>query len=576
MLTYPAGAAAPANPAIAAEFAPDCTLGTLTGLGAVIVGADQSALGCPGQDWTNGGPMTWNFATAADGTYSSKIFFDQIGAGFGGHFWFAYTINNDGSSDLSPTANSTDPEREITGTWPAPSSVSGWNEILVHIPSYGAWAVDANYQIDPGGGGAIEHRVIDQAKQANTWVNLGIFHLGSGASVSLSNVTWSGGGRDIAWNDVAFVPTTLLGSYVAMGDSYSSGEGVLPYNPDSDYSYDGMVHSCHRSPQSYPYDVTWGGHALPIASEAENPDSGETFADTACTGIETNAMSWDYPVVGDPSGGSEADCPVPDGAACNESIWEQNGNVDWGGGSLNWGAPIGTPPSMGPINIGELPQTDQGWLDSQTALVTLTIGGNDARFSDIVAACAETDTIVSFDGNGYSSSNYYLTRTTGKVDPLPLYQMEPLVIDREEAHLEGVLDIIAQQAPNALILVLGYPRPFPGDLSAGPCSADALVDFIAPDTEFLNHMADLLDQTISQAVTNANSASGGGRIHYLDTNAAFETHRLCDSSYPDLNGIVNEETSGSGTSAPGVDTFHPTLQGQEALAGVVNAFLAGN
>jgi hypothetical protein len=89
VITYAAGAADPGPEPIAAKFAQTCASNLPTT--AVIVGdGGQSALGCPNQNWTPQGSFTWNFAADANGHYSSKIYFDQIGAGFGGHFWFGY------------------------------------------------------------------------------------------------------------------------------------------------------------------------------------------------------------------------------------------------------------------------------------------------------------------------------------------------------------------------------------------------------------------------------------------------------------------------------------------------------
>lgn len=235
-ITYPAGTAEPANPTIAAQYAQTCD-STLPS-NAVIVGeGGRSALGCPDQNWTSQGSFTWNFAPDVNGNYSSKMAFDQIGAGFGGHFWFGYSQPTDDPSDTV-----------ITGTWNPPSSVSGWTDIKVAIPSYGANAGGVIYQVDPGTGQPGKNVQIDQGATsgANTWVDLGDFDVGSGATVSLSNVTPGYLGltttsQDVAWSAAAFIPISGPSwDYTAMGDSYSSGEGNTPYdepNNDCDRSY---------------------------------------------------------------------------------------------------------------------------------------------------------------------------------------------------------------------------------------------------------------------------------------------------------------------------------------------------
>jgi hypothetical protein len=198
VLTYRKGAKAPGPEPIAPRFRQTCDRAPLPS-NAVIVGDNTpAALGCPGKNWTAAGPITWNFAAASNGTYPSKILFDQIGAGFGGHFWFGYTL---------PPARG-DADLVITGTWTPPRTVTGWTRIMVAIPSYGARADEASYQVATGRGRPTRDVRVDQAATAgrNAWVELGVFYLGSGAHVSLSNVTSDGAkGVDIAWDAVAFI-----------------------------------------------------------------------------------------------------------------------------------------------------------------------------------------------------------------------------------------------------------------------------------------------------------------------------------------------------------------------------------
>ena len=240
VLTYAAGTPEPAAEPIAAQFAQTCASTLPTD--AVIVGdGGKSALGCPGTNWTAQGSFSWNFAPDANGNYSSKMLFDQIGAGFGGHFWFGYSQSSD---DPSSTV--------ITGTWSPPTSVTGWTDIKVAIPSRSALAPGALYQVSLGNDEPGKDVEVDQdaTAGANTWVDLGEFDLAAEASVALSNVTPdvdpSTTGVDLAWSSVAFIPESSGPgySYTAMGDSYASGEGNAPYDP-------GTEGGCDRSQAAY-------------------------------------------------------------------------------------------------------------------------------------------------------------------------------------------------------------------------------------------------------------------------------------------------------------------------------------
>ena len=200
VITYKSGTADPAPEPIAPQFKQTCTESPLPSSAVIVGDGGKAALGCPGRNWTSVGSFTWNFAADKNGNYSSKIDFDQIGAGFGGHFWFGYTVPPSGYAD-----------QVITGTWTPPSSVTGATEIEVAIPSVGADADKAIYQVDPGGGQPTKSVLINQlaTQGTNTWVDLGDFDLGSGAKVSLSNVTADGSlGVDIAWDAMAFVKTS--------------------------------------------------------------------------------------------------------------------------------------------------------------------------------------------------------------------------------------------------------------------------------------------------------------------------------------------------------------------------------
>jgi hypothetical protein len=125
-------------------------------------------------------------------------------------------------------------------------------------------------------------------------------------------------------------------NYVALGDSFSSGEGVEPFEAGTDTSpSDGNNYNvCHRSALSYA--------RLLIADKSLNlimADSGFK----ACSGAK---------------------------AAQITSRW---------------------PSEVGKPNQNEPAQTDRLVLDATTDIVTLTIGGNDADFGGLAARCLWLD-----------------------------------------------------------------------------------------------------------------------------------------------------------------------------------------
>jgi hypothetical protein len=542
VFTYGSGAADPGDPGVPAGYAPQCSSSPLPA-DAVIVGDTASSIPAPlgcGESWVNnGGTMSWKFAAGADPVsgatvYPSKIDFHQIGAGYSGHFWFTHTIP---SKSVNPAGNqppqSSDAELQVTGTWTPPSTVTGWTRIMVAIPNEGAWDPDANYQISLGNG-TTQYRVLNQAWQEDTWLDLGMYNLSASAHVSLSNVTYRGLGYDIAWDAVAFIPAASPSTdYVAMGDSYSAGQGVQPFDPDSDFNYSGMINSCHRSTSgSYPRMVTLPGQSTPIAQQAANPGSKDEFYFTACSGAVTTQLTL-----------NAVDSPP--------TTYDTNGNTDWG-----------TAQDL----YGELPQTDQGWLTSKTSLVTMTIGGNDARFSDVITGCILTLTDC-------TSPTYELTRNSnGAVDPQPLIDFEPTVIGLVKAHLTAVYDAVSALAPNAEIIVLGYPDLFPANPQSS-CLLGLGMSLSSADQAWLNQMGTLLDSTVKSAVTAA--AGQGIDIHYVDPSSGFSGHEIC-SAAPWINGLISWSESGSGLKIPGAGSFHPKLAGQQEYAKLIDGCLAGS
>jgi lysophospholipase L1-like esterase len=121
--------------------------------------------------------------------------------------------------------------------------------------------------------------------------------------------------------------------YVALGDSYASGEGVSPYIGDA-FDREGEDFLCHRSWTGWPMRLTRTGHAQPIAREAQD-DPGTQMDFAACSGARMVNL--------------------------DTTMQEKNDDT-------------------------EIPlQFDS--LTAETDLVTVSIGGNDMGFAPIVTHC---------------------------------------------------------------------------------------------------------------------------------------------------------------------------------------------
>ena len=503
--TYSAGAAEPADGATSDPANCSATLPT----GSVIV--DDLPTAAPGaaapcHSLATAGSFAFTFTADANGNYPAHIDLHQINGGLNGHYWFSHTVQ---TNDLTVE----------TGTWTFPSTTTGNGHLMVHQPALGAQTPQAQYTIIDGKSGATQTRTLAQGWGSNHWYDLGSFTFSANEKIRLTNHSpKDSSGTDIAYDAVAFVPKAKpTYKVVGLGDSYSAGEGLQPFYANSDNSID----SCHRSSQAYVNLVT-----LPNQTTTLGSTSADELDFIACSGSQSTSITSDAVSTGTQE--------VPPGSG--------------------WGRAQNT--------HDEAQQVLEGYLDANTDAVTLSIGGNDVRFADVLKSCSVTGAnpfTTGCSANGYTMSG----------DSQPLNQFEPHIIrDLLPTHLEAVYAAIHSAAPNAAIFVVGYPHLFP-TTTTGQANCPSDLTVIPADQTWLNSMADLMTAAISQSV--AAVAAHGVNIHFVDPTATFTGHDVCAGSAAYVNAIIATSTSGSGTDAPGRGTFHPKSSGQAAYARLVTA-----
>ncbi|HEY1540661.1 MAG TPA: SGNH/GDSL hydrolase family protein [Solirubrobacteraceae bacterium] len=164
-----------------------------------------------------------------------------------------------------------------------------------------------------------------------------------------------------------------------------------------------------------------------------------------------------------------------------------------------------------------------------TKLVTVTIGGNDAGFADVVSSCL------------FGSASVCATR----VDSASKFIRATLPGRLRHAYLA-----IRKHAPKATVVVAGYPRL----LAGRPCSAAGKIDVASQ--RLLNTASDLLAKTIGTEVRRHL------RFRFADVRAAFDGHGVCSSS-PWINGLDGSIAS----------VFHPNPAGYKAYARAIKVTL---
>lgn len=220
-------------------------------------------------------------------------------------------------------------------------------------------------------------------------------------------------------------------SYVALGDSYSSGTGTRTYLSDGT--------SCQRSVYAYPsLDASALGLAL-------------TFR--ACSGAR----------------------------------------------------------------VADVTNTQLSALSSTTAYVTISVGGNDAGFADVLTECAQPG---------------WMSNCNGAVN-----EAQSIISYTLPGRLSSLYSSIRAKAPNARVIVVGYPRIFNGE------DCNTFTWFSPTEESRLNATADLLNSRTA-------SAAAGAGFTFVNPTSRFVGHAVCDS--PEwINGL----------SSPISESYHPNVAG---------------
>ena len=157
-------------------------------------------------------------------------------------------------------------------------------------------------------------------------------------------------------------------------------------------------------------------------------------------------------------------------------------------------------------------------LSTSTTLVSITIGGNDVGFGSVMETCVLFSTGSCVRAVGAAESEM-ASQLPGKLD--------------------GVLNAITAVAPNARVVVLGYPHLY--DLGgSGGC-----IGLSTTDRTDLNQAADLLDGQIQAAAFRHDDLFG-------DVRSAFAADEICDSASW-LHSVNFFDLS---------ESYHPTAAGQ--------------
>ncbi|QQS21929.1 SGNH/GDSL hydrolase family protein [Candidatus Saccharibacteria bacterium] len=357
---------------------------------------------------------------------------------------------------------------------------------------------------------------------------------GDGGQITAFYYPWQGapGAIHAGWLTITaagYVKPRAQIDYLALGDSFSSGEGDTERRPNSNLKYyrehtddDGItvigsepIHDrptekCHLSTRSYPYILANG---MDLGDPTTTPNT--PWQSVACSG----ATAWDvkehafgnYLGQGDRLKGY--DYEALKAQALNEFIPGRQKQIEF-------------------------------VKKYQPKVITLTMGGNDVDFAGKLFECTTKPW----------QCNYASISWRDKLRKEMEYQFKNL--SDLYAEISNATD------SKAKIYVLGYPIFINGNPYA-KCSSIFWLD--NSEREMINNSIIYLNNIIEQAAKKAG-------VKYINVENAFGNHRLCDAGSQHVTAVTNV-FGASGNEQQ--EDFHPNHFGHVDLANAVWSAVGG-
>ncbi|MCP2267218.1 SGNH/GDSL hydrolase family protein [Promicromonospora thailandica] len=170
--------------------------------------------------------------------------------------------------------------------------------------------------------------------------------------------------------------------------------------------------------------------------------------------------------------------------------------------------------------VADVSSTQVGALSSSTRFVTISVGGNDAGFADVLTECALPAWASDCAGAVAGARTFIQSTLPGRLGTL--------------------YTAIRTRAPNAKVVVVGYPKIFMGE----DCN---IATFFSPEDEAALNNAVVL---INSVTASASSAKG---FTFVNPVSRFTGHAVCDSTEW-INGFSN----------PVRESYHPNRLGHSS------------
>jgi len=329
---------------------------------------------------------------------------------------------------------------------------------------------------------------------------------GDGGELGFYATSYVGEMREVSLRAAGYESMRL--DYLALGDSFSSGEGEL----DDNYYLDGTnneYEKCHVSSRSYPYIIS---SLLSIGTDY--------IRSAACSGATTkDVIGADTLYLGQGERLGASNLNLNDGDRILAQTWAKENFLP-----------------------GRVHQ--ESFVKKYSPkVITIGIGGNDAGFMQKLVTCLGPDTC---DWAGTAKGR---EQTAIEIKNL----FNTLVQTYQALHIAS---------PNSKIYAIGYPNIID---TYGDC--DLLIGFLLDESErqFMNQGISYLNEVIAAAARSAG-------VKYVDIQDSYGGHVICGAESPSAMNLIKLGDDISPINrldwfkVIGQESFHPNLLGHNFMA----------
>ncbi len=303
--------------------------------------------------------------------------------------------------------------------------------------------------------------------------------------------------------------------YLALGDSYSSGEGDMDQraNGASYYINDtGGTEGCHLSSRSYPYLLRDKWQI--VSSEMRS---------VACSGARVN----------------------PDYHGSNSYYGQSGQLLDYASSTQNRMKSN----ALDTFTPGILRQIDYV-KEYQPSIVTVTGGGNDVGFADIISYCASSYRLFNLIPINETCSFVYNKQQRANLNR---------TIDNQYILNKRFIEKIREVSPMTKIYLVGYPQFVKADSHA--CLRNSVM-LNNQEIIFIRESVVRMNNTLKRVVQDAG-------IHYVDIEDSLEGGQICQGSKymtGPLGAIIK-----NGQIRKDDNMYHPNAAGHKKIAETIAA-----